>query len=63
MDCSRIGDQHYAESDGANTEISNSRAFVGTGGKDEEAKDKTLRHIRFNCPPSPSPLPSGERGG
>jgi len=43
MDCSRIGDQHHAEFDGANTEISDSRTFVGTGGKDEKAKGQTLR--------------------
>jgi len=39
MDCSRIGDQHHTEFDGANTEISDSRTFVGTGGKNEKTKD------------------------
>ena len=38
MDCPRVGDQHHAKSDGANKEISNSRTFVGSGGKNEKAK-------------------------
>ena len=38
MDCSRVGDQYFTESDRANTEIWDSRTSVGIGGKDEEAK-------------------------
>jgi hypothetical protein len=42
MDRPWIGDQHHAKSDGANKEISNSRTFVGSGGKNEKAKGETL---------------------
>jgi hypothetical protein len=48
MDCSRIGDQHHAESDGTNTEISNSRTFVGTGEKNEKTKNKTIGKFQIN---------------
>ena len=41
MDCPRVGDQHHAEPDRADTKISSSRPFVGTGGKNEEAKDQS----------------------
>jgi len=48
MDRPRVGDQHHAESDGANTEISNSRAFMGIGGKDEEVEGQTLEFLISN---------------
>ena len=47
MDRPRTGDQHLAESDRANTEISNSRAFMGTRGKNEEIPNKTLEFLEF----------------
>ena len=47
MDRSRTGDQHLAESDRANTEISNSRPPVGVGGKNEEIPNKTLEFLEF----------------
>ena len=40
MDRTRTGNQYLAESDRANTEISNSRTFMGTRGKNEETKDQ-----------------------
>ena len=42
MDRPWIGDQHHEKSDRANSEISNSRALVGTGGEDEKTKNQTL---------------------
>ncbi len=41
MDRPRVGDQHHAESDRANTEISNSGPPVGVGGKNEKTKDQS----------------------
>ena len=40
MDRSGPRDQHHTESDRANTQISSTWTVMGTGGKDEEAKDQ-----------------------
>jgi len=40
MDCSWPGNQYHAESDGTDTEVSNSGTSVGIGGKDEETKNQ-----------------------
>ena len=42
MDCSWSRNQHHTESDGADQEVPNSRTIMGIGGKNEEAKSKTL---------------------
>jgi len=42
MDRSRFGDQYFTESDRANAQISDSRAFVGICRKDEKAKSEAF---------------------